>query len=250
MAPRDIPLPRKLKHDAITEAIFELRFETQTLPEVLFGQLASYPPLKKYQQRRLPAYNLPAPLRSADINLRFQPIFELVAHDSKLLIRIGPHVLSYHQMAPYSGWVSFHRDLLEVLRQFFSYAADLQVRRLGLRYINSLIPAKHKVQSLRDLDLSITIAGESVQGNVNLNFSREVGDNTKTTVRIATPDFVEGIIPEGANLLIDVDVYTPDKFKSNDITDVESWMISAHDIEKEEFFHLLPLSVIEELKED
>ena len=33
-------IPAKLKHDAIVEALLEVRFDMTTVPEVLFGRLA------------------------------------------------------------------------------------------------------------------------------------------------------------------------------------------------------------------
>ena len=42
-----IPGEIKLKTDAIVEVVFEIRFDTKTIPEILFGRLADYPPLGK-----------------------------------------------------------------------------------------------------------------------------------------------------------------------------------------------------------
>lgn len=248
MASREIELPEKLTRDAILEAILEVRFDMTTLPEVLFGRLVSYEPWKNLKQKRMPAYNVPAPLRDADEDLRFQPIFELTANDSKRSIRIGPHVLSFHIMAPYIGWKLFEAELRETVQQLFSSSEDLVVRRLGLRYINALTPG-HGISSLADLDLSIKIAQEPLLGKTNLNFTTELPSNTLCTVRVATPDFVTGPLPTDTALLIDVDVYTKEGFKTKGIKEVLAWIGFAHDKEKVEFFHLLPDTVIEALKE-
>src|SRR5688572_6634063 len=95
-------IPKKLKHDAIVEALLEVRFQTTTIPEVLFGRLADYAPWKGFTQVRLPAYDLPALMRQADPNLRFQPLFELRDEQNKQAVRLGGRVLSYHKLAPYS----------------------------------------------------------------------------------------------------------------------------------------------------
>ena len=72
------PIPQKLKHDAIVEALVEIRFDASTIPEVLLGRLADHEPWKGFDQRRLPAYEIPAPIRQADANLRYNPWFELM----------------------------------------------------------------------------------------------------------------------------------------------------------------------------
>ena len=68
--------PAKIK-DAIVEAIFEVRFETTTVQEILIGRLADYEPWRSFQQRKLPAYEIPAAFRQVDQNLRYTTIFEL-----------------------------------------------------------------------------------------------------------------------------------------------------------------------------
>jgi uncharacterized protein (TIGR04255 family) len=131
----------------------------------------------------------------------------------------------------------------------FSSVEDLNVRRIGLRYINALTPKLHGIHSIRDLDIDMKIAGENIQGNVNLNFTTELSNNSKSMVRIATPEFVGGVIPENTTIVIDVDVFTKEGFKTKAIGDVESWIVFAHHKEKEEFFHLLPENIIQSLKE-
>lgn len=249
MAKRGIQLPAKLTRDAIVEALLEIRFDMKTLPEVLFGRLASYAPWQTFQQKPMSAYNVPAPMREADVNLRYQPIFELVSDDRTRAVRIGSHVLSFHVMAPYIGWTLFKTELENAVHQLFSSAEDLTVRRIGLRYTNALTPNDHGIRSINDLDVAITIAEERILGSVNLNFMTDLSDNTRCTVRVATKDFVGGAIPEDTTIIIDVDVFTKDSFKTKTIADVQSWIEFAHEKEKVEFFHLLPRKAIDALKE-
>lgn len=249
MATRGIQLPSKLTHDAIVEALLEVRFDTTTIPEILIGRLASYAPWKGFKQNRLSAYNVPPPLRDVDTNLRFQPIVELVRSDRKYSIRIGPHVLSLHVLAPYIGWERFRAELQIAVDQLFSNAEDIVVRRVGLRYTNALKPDSHSVRTVADLDMVIKIAQQPVLGKVNLNFTTDLAENSQCMVRVATPDFVTGAVPDSTSLIVDVDVYTKDGFKTKAKEEVLSWIDFAHEKEKEEFFHLLPEKLIESLRE-
>src|ERR1700683_441037 len=111
MVARGTSLPRKLKHDSIVEALLELRFETITISEVLFGRLIEHQYWKGFAQRRLPAYDIPDQIRQMDPTLRYIPIIELTAPDQKAVLRLGKSVLSYHRKAPYVGWTSFKTEL-------------------------------------------------------------------------------------------------------------------------------------------
>lgn len=59
-------MPDRLKIDAIIEAICEVRFDMATTPEVLLGRLVDYRPWQDFVQRRMPAHDIPEPLRQAD----------------------------------------------------------------------------------------------------------------------------------------------------------------------------------------
>jgi uncharacterized protein (TIGR04255 family) len=132
-----ISIPRKLKHDFILEVVFELRFETSTLPEVLFGRLADHTPWRGFRQEPLPAYSIPAVMRQTDPNLRFQPVLQLLGEEGRRSVRIGPQVASYHRTAPYVGWTQFSAELEDFFQGIFGKSEKISVSRLGLRYINA-----------------------------------------------------------------------------------------------------------------
>jgi uncharacterized protein (TIGR04255 family) len=250
MATRGKPIPAKLKHDAIVEAVFEIRFDTPTLPEVFFGRLADQPFLKAFEQRRMPAHDIPASLREADPNLRYQPIFELAETAEHRAVRIGQRVLSYHRTAPYVGWVRFKPELTEIIAALFAKADNLAVSRLGFRYINALQATLHSIRSIADLDLTLAIADEALSGSVNINFTTSVSDNTQCTVRVATTDLVQGALPHTTSVLVDVDVFTKESFRTSEEKTVRDWIDFAHMKEKEQFFRLLTDHTIDALKEE
>jgi len=243
-------IPAKLKHDAIVEALLEIRFETGTVPEVLFGRLADYGPWKSLSQRPMPASLMPAAFRQADPSLRYQPVFGLAESNGTREVRIGPQVLSYHRRAPYVGWEKFSSELIEAIEGLYLKAEGLMIRRLGLRYINALIPDVHSIRSISNLDLKVEIAGEPLAENVNVNFIVSLSEDTDCTVRIATPQFVQGLLPPNTSVVADVDVFTKDGFSTQDKSIAIDWIGLAHAWEKEQFFRLLPEKTIEDLREN
>jgi uncharacterized protein (TIGR04255 family) len=253
MATRGKLVPTKLKQDAIVEALFEIRFDSTTIEEVLIGRLADFAPWKEFQQRRLPAYEVPARMRQADPNLRYQPVFELLdPTDGHRAVRIGAQVLSYHQMPPYVGWDKFRPQLSEAIDGIFAKAEGLTVRRLGFRYVNALRQDVHGIRAVSELDLTLAIADGRVTDNVNINFTTELSEDTQCTVRIATTDFVQGVgvLPPSTSVVIDVDVFTKESFRTREEKHVKRWVEFAHTNEKEQFFRLLTDETIDALKEN
>jgi len=242
-------LPNKLRVDSIVEAICELRFESLAIPEVLYGRLIDDKTWAGFEQRRLPAYDIPAPMRQADEALRYAPVIELLNTKSNCSFRIGPQVASFHQRPPYGGWQNFRPMLTNVVDQLFSKSGGLIIKRLGFRYSNALNKHTHGIAGVGDLDCLMEVAGRPIKNNVNLNFNNIVDATILSTVRIATPDFVQGQLPEGTTAFIDIDIYTVEGFTTKDQSMVMNWVDRAHDAEKACFFDLLTQSTIDSLKE-
>lgn len=246
-------LPQKLEHDAIIEAIVELRFDVtdgSTIPEVFFGRLVDHPTWKGFQQRRLPEAELPPSLRRADPNLRYRPVLHLVEPDGPRSLRIGPQVLSYHRAAPYIGWERFFPELKEVVSELFKKVDELTIRRIGLRYVNALTSTLHGINVISDLNLTLHVSDEVITDSLNVNYSTVVSKYIQYTVRVATKEVVKGNIPDSTSAIIDVDVYTTDAFSASDSTAVIEWIDAAHQVEKEQFFRLLKPDTIDALKVD
>ena len=246
-------LPKKLKHDAIVEAIFEVRFDADpsSVPEVLFGQLADTPDWHGFVQTRLPTADIPAALRRADPNLRFLPAIQLVDPKGSKIVRIGPQVVSYSRRAPYPGWDSiFALEIARVIDVLFKVVSTVSVTRLGLRYINAFRSDFHGINGVENLNLNIAVAREPLTRSLNLNYTVRESENLFCTVRIATKEFAHGSIPENTTVLADIDVFTSEPYKTTEITEVKGWVKSAHTAEKRNFFRLLSDETIKSLRED
>jgi uncharacterized protein (TIGR04255 family) len=246
------PIPKKLKHDAIAEATFEIRFDDDpgTVPEIVYGRLADAGGWQGYQQTRLPTADIPAAFRRADPDLRRQPAIRLVEREGSGRVLIGPQMLAFGRQAPYPGWTMFSQDILKTIQVLFRVIPAVTVTRLGLRYINAFRSDVHGIAGMGDLDLSIQVDASAVDKNVNLHYRATVMNDSVCNVRIATKEFAQGSIPENTTVLVDVDVSTPLGFRTTDRAAVEGWVKDAHESEKEHFFKLLKLETIENLRDD
>lgn len=248
--PRD--LPKKLKFDAIVEAVFEARFDAESslIPEVLFGRLADTPEWREYAQRRLPMADVPAALRRADRSLRYQAAMELVDPQGQVIVRIGPQSLAFVRKAPYPGWEVVGPEISRTIDVLFGVLPAIKVTRLGLRYINALKSDVHQLASVADLNINVVVDAAQLVDSLNLNYSKARDAELRCTVRIATLDFAEGSIPENTSVIVDVDVFTPEPYATSDLAAVKRWTESAHNFEKENFFQLLTDKSIEALRAD
>jgi uncharacterized protein (TIGR04255 family) len=186
-----VQVPKKLKADAIAEALFEVRFEcteAAQLPELVIGKLADNPSWKGHEKIRLPMSEVPASLRAQDENLRFQPLLEVRDVKKTSVAKIGTNVFSVHRLAPYPGGDAFVREVNECIDFLFKSLTDVKATRLGLRYINLFTTADHGVKSVNDLALEVTVAGDVLGDPVNLNYRVKSKGNFEGLVKIASPN--------------------------------------------------------------
>lgn len=134
----------------------EFRFEHSELPELVLGRLLDAQAWAGYLQTRLPAADIPQPIREMDANLRYQPLVELRKTDGARVAKIGGHVISYHVVGQYPGWTIFRTEIENTLNEVITKLKSPQFSRIGLRYINVLRPKEHYVRGLRDTNICIS----------------------------------------------------------------------------------------------
>lgn len=243
-------LPKKLTRDAIMEALLEIRFETAQVGEVLVGRLASFPLFEGYSVSRLPIASFPAEIRDADANLRFQPTLQLASPAPGELVKIGPHVVSLHVMAPYPGWAVLSERLRLVVEALFEAINDIIIARLGLRYINA-ITVEHGVDRISDLRFSLELGGQKINSELVFSHRFKSEDDVHGTLSLATPSFVNGpTLPSECAAFVDIDIFTPKALGKTDPNAVLHWVDRAHDAEKVAFFGLFSEAQIEKLKDE
>lgn len=242
-------LPEKLKDDCIIEAIFEIRFHTSEQPEIIIGRLSDQTPWKNYSKKRLPAADIPAPIRDADESLKFQPVLELRSDDSMYLVRLGSSVVSFHNVEKYCGWTAFEPALNQVISALFDCVKDVQVSRLGFRYVNAITSSRHFISSANNLNINVDIAGTKLDGPINLNYLFSNDQSHFTMTRIATPQFIQGVLPKDTTVVVDIDVTSPTSYVAKELKVVNDWAKTAHIFEKQAFFKLIPSNILERLVE-
>ena len=233
-------LPLKLKHDNVADAIIEVRFDTNTDPNVLFALIyAKVKERLKGKVQSLPFPPVPAVIIRKDQSLKYRPLYRVDGDDCTL--QIGAQMIALNSTIPYIGWGRFY-DLFEwVLGQSFDILGNVQ--RLGLRYVNFF--------------------DENISNQVNIAFEL-LGSNNKPTkfhiqTEVETGEFKNTIQYSPSVLqkldnnsiqgsIIDIDtykVYSGDKCTMKDVLDD---LVQAHQCEKQLFFSLLKNDLLKKME--
>ena len=118
--------------DAIVEALFEIRFNSSVLSDLIVGRLSSLWP--KATPVRLPTADIPLPVRQQDPGLRFMAVIELHNAKAGRVVKVGEQVISYHCTGAYPGWPAFRKELMEdFVGQVINNVGGFKATRLGLR---------------------------------------------------------------------------------------------------------------------
>lgn len=232
-------IPDKLKIDSILESVCEIRFDSEDFPEVILGKLLEIPIWKDFKRTRTAIADIPAPVRSQDEQLRYQALMQLISEDRTIAVKIGSNVIAYNNIKKYKGWNNYFSEIKSCVKSLLESQKGINIRRIGLRYINAMNNKDHLIDSINDLNIDVNIADSKLSSSYNLNYVRKFSELHEATVRISTPEFVKGL-PEGSTTLIDIDVYSKNTINLQNEKEIVSWIDEAHTFEKKEFFGLIP----------
>lgn len=133
--PSTIQLPKKISPCPITEAIVELRFESDTPNDAVFGIVYQTFKTDYPVSEELPILQIPEIIRKQDKASHYRPYYKLTNNDG-FLFQVGPKVLSLISIAPYAGWEEFNRRLKDLVEKVKGLDIVKSYTRIGIRYIN------------------------------------------------------------------------------------------------------------------
>lgn len=243
------PSPKKLKKDAIAEALLEVQFVTSDLPELVIGKLADGSYWRDFLAERLPFADIPIQLREIDQKIKYMPFIEKRSAEKTEAVKIGPSAISFHALKPYPGWSKFGILLHEGIDFLFGTLKDFEATRLGFRYVNIFTSADHAIEQVFDLDFKLEVSGKPLIAPLNLNYRNAHGSDHLAIIKLASSDFVTPATP-GLCALVDIDVSTPTTFKTKDSGVAHEWLERAHVVLKDEFFALFTDQMFSRLSEN
>ncbi len=151
-------LPTELGREPLVDAVFEVRMGgdphlADLLPGILFGQLDPKPTIQ-----RLPAAEIPQPIRAGDPNMAFAPVIRLDWRE--FTISFGDRNLVVGCKLPYPKWPRFKEVILDIMSKIAAVGITGPVDRYSIKYVN-LIQAPTIVEQIAKINLDLRV-GEVV----------------------------------------------------------------------------------------
>ena len=227
----------RLPPDSIVEALIELRFESDDVPEFAAGKLSQLPFPIGFAISRLPGADIPAPIRAQDPTLLYQPILEMRSNDATRIAKVGERSFSWHILGAYPGWAEAQPEFATTIRHVFNQLSRPKIKRIGMRYINIFTRSAHNVSSPGDLSVSVKINNEKLSEPFNLNYTAEDGE-LKCMIRIASQNF---ILPKSSDIgaLVDIDVFSDHDISNMQSDDVIYRIELCHSFLKDQYIRIL-----------
>ena len=148
-------LPKRLANEPLADAVCELRMEeavplADILPGILFHKLDDPQPKIK----RLPAAEIPQPVRANDPSLPYAPTQRL--EWGHYVISVGDRNVIISCKLPYPGWPDFKAKILEIVNLIVDVGVAGKVERFSIKYVN-LIEAPSLAEQSSKINLTLHI---------------------------------------------------------------------------------------------
>ena len=234
-------LPKRVEICPITDAVVELRFDTDVPPGALLGLVfrdlqKDYPTVEN-----LPILQLPEGMRNG-AEFQFQAHHKLTGKYA--VVQLGPKRLSISSVIPYVNWPQYSKCIFSVIRIVQQAAFIKSVTRLGLRYINMF-----NTDVFDQVNIKLMMSDKLVKGqNARLRTSVKDRDGFSSTIQVfndVTLTTTEGVTTIGSG----IDIDTAKEYSGTDfLAHFKQEIELAHSIEKDHFFRLVEGRLLDSLK--
>lgn len=228
-------IPTKLNLCPIIESVFEIRFDSVLDANIVFALI--YGKLKDDFPRveTLPLSELPASMRDADPNLKYQPAYKLHYKDNEnIVLQISAKAVGFSFSPEYCGWNDFSSFVIRYLNKIKEIGVISRVIRIGFRVINFI---EGNVFDGEKINLKISLKDEEIpykETSIKTIFSD--GDCHSITM-IFNEAQLKSVAPTKKGSVIDIDTFSVNC--KNFFEDASSYLENVHSAEKKVFFNLL-----------
>lgn len=240
-------LPVKLEREPLVDAVFEVRVNLDTsladvLPGFLMHELGPNLPIT-----RLPAADLPLPVRRQDPKLQFATILRI--EWDNYFISCGDRNVVISCKLPYPKWPSFKDAILKIMSHVALLKLKGSVERYSLKYIN-ILDAGDFADQIGKISMNVQLGGIDVKKQ---QVSLQVHDEFEDIVHIYS--IVTGAQARSfdgqqfSGVLVDIDSIRRVDVPSLSVfaADLESGLDELRAENKQRFFNCLKSATIEEM---
>jgi uncharacterized protein (TIGR04255 family) len=242
-----VKVPKVLAREPLVDAVFEVRLQAadqlaDILPGYLLHELGS-----TTKVTRLPAADIPRPMRADNPDLQFAPIQRLEWTD--YLIAFGDRNIVISCKLPYPKWQNFKAAILDIVKMISKLDFGGRVERYSLKYVN-LIQAATFAQQIEKIRTNITLGDVQVyDDHMSLQVHRKESDIIHI---LSVVTGAQGQMPNG-NLVVGV-LVDIDSIRLVDIPDFRTFALGLEpglqelrDANKVKFFSCLKDATIDEM---
>ena len=240
-------LPKTLDREPLVDAVFEVRMGgapqlADLLPGALFGQLTPKPKLQ-----RLPAAEIPQPIRDQDPNLAFSPVSRL--DWGEFTISFGDRNLVIACKLPYPKWPAFKEAILGIVEKVAQVGIAGPVERYSVKYVN-LIQAPTLAEQIAKINMAVRVGDvEAKDDHLSVQVHRNEGD-TLHIMSVVTG--AQGAMPDGKTVfgaVVDIDSIRTAHFSDFGAfaAQLEPAVESLRQANKTKFFSCLTEATINEM---
>jgi uncharacterized protein (TIGR04255 family) len=243
-----LKLPKTLDREPLVDAVFEVRMGgtpqlADLLPGALFGQLSPKPILQ-----RLPAAEIPQPIRDQDTVLAFSPVIRL--DWGEFTISFGDRNLVIACKLPYPKWPAFKDAIMGIVAKVAQVGIAGPVERYSVKYVN-LIQAPTLADQIAKINLAVRVGDvEAQDDHLSLEVHRNEGD-TLHIMSVVTG--AQGKMPDGKTVF--GAVVGIDSIRNVDVADFATFAASLEpgleqlrQANKRKFFTCLAQTTIDEME--
>ena len=240
-------LPQTLAREPLVDAVFEVRMNgapplADILPGFLLHEFG-----KGAKVVRLPAADLPFPMRKEDPNLQFTPIQRVEVEGFSILV--GDRNIIVSCKLPYPKWPNFKPTILDIMSRVAKTGLPGSIERYSVKYVN-LIQAPTFQEQIKKIAMEIKLGDLEVSSeHVTLQVHR-LEDDVVHILSIATG--ANGQIDGNAvsGVLVDID-----SIRNVDVPDIQTFADGLADglealrqSNKMKFFSCLTAETIQEME--
>lgn len=240
-------LPILLEREPLVDAVFEVRVTPSSpLADVIPGFLM-HDLGPDAHMTRLPAADLPFPVRKQDANLQNAPLLRI--EWGNYFISVGDRNVIVSCKMPYPKWAKFKATILDVLSRIAKLNPEGSVERFSLKYVN-LIPATDFANQIGKVRMDVTIGDLHIsEQHISLQVHEKAADTVHIYTIVTGAQARTHVGGETSGILVDIDsIRNLSSPSLRDLaTNIEENLEVLRQENKSKFFSCLTESTIQEM---
>lgn len=228
----------KLRKPPLIESVCEIRLDPNmswdlTIAGRLFDKLQ--PAFPEKRQSLGLEFKLASGAPTEEPDYRQIENLQFLSQDGKNVVQIREHLVSVSRLAPYEAWEKYKPLTLNVFEQFRAVAGEVNVARVGLKYVNRIVIPQAGIQLEEYFDIYPYLGTKLPQTHgpflVGVIFPfDDAADSLRVEITSANP---EG--PEQYHVLLSLDYFTTNGQRVT-FQNLAQWLEAAHQ-RIEDIFH-------------